>query len=271
MPIVEVNGQAIYHERRGAGPPLLFANGSGATLESAAPLIDALAAGFDVLAYDQRGLGKSVGSAGHPIDGYQMADLAADAAGLLDAAGWPTCRMLGVSFGGMVAQEIAVTWPERIERLALLCTSPGGAGGSSHPVHELASLSPAERAQRSMSVLDVRYSPEWLATHPVDKAIVDMMLARAQAPRPPEQHAGERAQLEARRHHDVWDRLGAITCPTFVAYGRFDGIAPQVNSENLASRVADVELHGYDGGHLFFVQDPSALPEIMAFLARTGP
>ena len=48
------------------------------------------------------------------------------------------CRVVGVSFGGMVAQELAVTWPERVERLALLCTSPGGAGGASYPLHELA-------------------------------------------------------------------------------------------------------------------------------------
>ena len=52
---------------------------------------------------------------------------------------------MGVSFGGMVAQELAVTWPERVERLALLCTSPGGAGGASYPLHELAALPEAER------------------------------------------------------------------------------------------------------------------------------
>jgi 3-oxoadipate enol-lactonase len=267
VPIVEVNGQGLYHERSGAGPRLLFVNGSGATLETSAPLIDALAASFDVLAYDQRGIGRSLAAAGP----YQMADLAADAAGLLDAVGWATAPVMGISFGGMVAQEIAVTWPERIERLALLCTSPGGAGGSSYPLHELASLPPAERAERTVGLLDHRFSPEWLTAHRGDQALVEFYLARARAPRTPEQRRGEAAQIEARRQHDVWDRLGAITCPTFVGYGRFDPLAPPVNGENLASRLTDVELHGYDGGHVFWVQDPSALPEVVTFLSRAGP
>jgi pimeloyl-ACP methyl ester carboxylesterase len=66
-----------------------------------------------------------------------MASYAADGAALLDHAGWTTARVFGISFGGMVAQELAVTWPDRVERLALLCTSPGGEGGSSYPLHEL--------------------------------------------------------------------------------------------------------------------------------------
>ena len=74
-----------------------------------------------------------------------MADYAADAAALLDHVGWDTCRVVGVSFGGMVAQELAVTSPERVERLALLCTSPGGASGASYPLHELAALPTDER------------------------------------------------------------------------------------------------------------------------------
>ena len=73
-------------------------------------------------------------------------------------------------------------------------------------------------------------------------------------------------QVRARAGHDVWNRLARITCPTFVAGGRFDGIAPAVNSEAIASRVPKAELHLYEGGHLFFAQDPAALPEITAFL-----
>ena len=84
---------------------------------------------MEVVAHDQRGLGRS----SIPAGPYTMAQYAADALGLLDAVGWSTCRVVGVSFGGMVAQELAVTAPERVERLALMCTSPGGAGGSSYP------------------------------------------------------------------------------------------------------------------------------------------
>jgi pimeloyl-ACP methyl ester carboxylesterase len=83
-----------------------------------------------------------------------------------------------------------------------------------------------------------------------------------------DQRRGEREQLDARRRHDVWDRLPRITCPTIVAGGRFDGIAPPANSEAIASRVPGAELRLYDGGHAFFAQDARALPEILEVLAR---
>jgi 3-oxoadipate enol-lactonase len=255
----------LYHERRGSGPRLLFLNGSGATLATSAPLIDAFVAHFDVLAYDQRGIGRSVDG---DVADYAMADLAADAVGLLDDAGWATACVFGVSFGGMVAQELAVTHPDRIERLALFCTSAGGAGGSSFPLHDLAELPPEERALRSLHLLDERFSPEWLADHPTDRAMVEMFAARIHAPRTPAERRGELAQLAARSHHDVWDRLGAITCPTFIGCGRFDGIAPVSNGQGIASRIAGAELHVYEGGHPFWFQDDAALPDVIAFLGR---
>jgi len=83
--------------------------------------------------------------------------------------------------------------------------------------------------------------------------------------------AGRRAQLAARWGHDVWDRLGAIACPTLVAGGRYDPIAPMANSAAIASRIAGAELRAYDGGHAFFVQDRAALPDIISFLTAEGP
>jgi 3-oxoadipate enol-lactonase len=82
--------------------------------------------------------------------------------------------------------------------------------------------------------------------------------------------AGRRAQLAARRGHDVWDRLAAVACPTLVACGRFDPIAPMVNSEAIASRIEEAELRAYVGGHAFLVQDRAALPDILAFLTSEG-
>lgn len=263
MPIVVANGIEIYYERRGGGPRLLFFNGSGATLATSAPLIWSFADRFEVVAHDQRGLGRT----SIPLGPYMMADYAADAAALLDHLGWTTCRVIGVSFGGMVAQEFAVTWPERVERLALVCTSPGGIGGASYPLHELATLPLDERGARGLRILDTRFTPEWLATHPNDQMLVEMMAARNSAPKTDEQLRGETAQLDARRHHDVCGRLGTITCPTFVACGRYDGIAPLANGEWIASHIAGARLRVYDGGHAFFIQDATALPEIVGFLA----
>jgi pimeloyl-ACP methyl ester carboxylesterase len=83
-----------------------------------------------------------------------------------------------------------------------------------------------------------------------------------------EQERGEAGQIDARSHHDVFDRLLRITCPTLVAAGRFDGIAPLDNSEAIAAQVPDSDLRVYEGGHAFVAQDAAAFPEIIEFLAR---
>jgi 3-oxoadipate enol-lactonase len=261
MPVDHVNGAALYWEHRGRGPRLLFCNGSGTTLQGVRPLLDLLAGQFELLAWDYRGLGRSV-----PLTGpYTMADLAADAVGLLEIAGWNTCRVLGVSFGGMVAQEFAVTNPGRVERLALACTSAGGGGGSSYPLQKLQGLPPQERPAAELRLADSRWDERWLEAHPADHALAERLTA-GQGQRDPAAAATAKAQLEARAGHDVWDRLGAITCPALVGYGNYDGIAPAPNSTAIASRIRGAELRGYAGGHLFLFQDPAALGEFEAFL-----
>ncbi|WP_426574719.1 alpha/beta hydrolase [Aquihabitans sp. McL0605] len=252
----QVNGIDLAYVREGTpgAPRLLLLNGSGSTMAASAMLFAPLARSFDLVTFDARGIGEST----IPDGPFTMADCAADALALADLVGWETFRVVGISFGGMVAQEVAVTAPERIERLALLCTSPGGAGGSSHPLHE----SPA-----TPTIVDIRFTPEWLADHPDSAAIVEVMAKARAVPKSAEVLRGERAQLEARSHHDVWDRLPRITAPTFVGSGRYDGLAPLVNGEAIASRIPGAELHAYEGGHAFFIQDPQAFPEILAFLA----
>ena len=252
----------LYWERRGSGPRLLFCNGSGTTLQVVWPLLDSLAGAFDLLAWDYRGLGRS----GPVTKPYTMADVAADAVGLLRIAGWISCRVLGVSFGGMVAQEFAVTHPERVERLALACTSAGGGGGSSYPVQKLQGLPAEERAAAELELADSRWDERWLQAHPADRALAEGLTRAGQGRPDPAAAAAVRAQLEARAGHDVWDRLGAITCPTLVGYGNYDGIAPAQNSTAIASRIRGAQLRGYDGGHLFLFQDPAALPEFGEFL-----
>jgi pimeloyl-ACP methyl ester carboxylesterase len=196
-----------------------------------------------------------------------MADYAADALALLDHLGLDRVRVIGTSFGGMVAQELAVTHPARVERMALLCTSAGGEGKSSYPLHELMLLRPEDRKATGMSIIDRRWDEAWLADHAVDRMIVDAIASGAAAEPGSDRERGERGQLEARAHHDVWDRLPRVTCPTLVAAGRYDGVAPLENSEAIASRIPGAELRVYEGGHVFFFQDPTAIPEITEFLS----
>ena len=252
----------VYWERRGEGPRLLFVNGSGSTIESSAPLIDAFARQFEVVVHDQRGLGRTTVPERQPA----MAEFARDAAALLDDVGWEKTNVFGISFGGMVAQEFAVTWPERIDRLVLSCTSPGGEGGSSYPLEELASLPLDEQIHEWTRHLDVRFDDAWLADHPNDRAIVEILQARLSAPKTDEQRRGELMQVVARQGHDVWDRLGRITSPTLVACGAYDGLAPPSNSEAIASRIPHAQFRCYEGGHLFVYQDPQAMPDITEFL-----
>ncbi len=264
MPIVTTDDTELYYECTGDGPRLLFLLGSGSTVEGSRLLLDLFGARFQLLVADYRGMGRS-GPTGGP---YDMATCASDVLTVVDAVGWGSARVCGLSFGGMVAQEVAVTAPDRVERLALLCTSAGGAGGSSYPLHELEELDRADRDRVARRLLDTRFDDEWLAAHPDDRALCEMLAARADGAGA-ESRRGAAEQFEARRHHDVWDRLGAITCPTFVACGHYDGIAPPGNSRAIASRIEHAELHVYDGGHAFVAQDRTSLPEVFRFLS--GP
>ena len=219
-----------------------------------------MATRFDLLAFDYRGMGRSA-----PVsEPYAMADVAADVEALLDSVGWDATAVAGLSFGGMVAQEFAVTFPDRVTRLALLCTSPG-ADFASYPLDRLASMPDAQRARLAMELCDRRWTPDWLAAHPDQVAFAAAMAGDA-ATESPAHATGRMLQLQARKGHDVLDRLHRITCPTFVASGRYDDIAPVVNGQAIAERVPGAEFHVYDGGHPFVMQDPAAWPDVEAFL-----
>jgi 3-oxoadipate enol-lactonase len=170
--------------------------------------------------------------------------------------------MLGVSFGGMVAQEFAVSNPERVERLALACTSAGGDGGSSYPLQKLQGLPLEERDATLRKLADSRWDEVWLEAHLTDRVLA----ARLTAGQDQAATLAYETQLQARAGHDVWDRLAAITCPALVGYGRYDRIAPASNSAAIAAGIRGAELRGYEGGHLFLFQDTAALPEFATFL-----
>jgi pimeloyl-ACP methyl ester carboxylesterase len=130
---------------------------------------------------------------------------------------------------------------------------------------DLGALSADERASKMATLSDTRFTPEWLASHPADAQMMNMR--EESTTKSADVIRGERLQLAARIHHDVADRLHVIPCPTFVAAGKFDGIAPPVNSQAIVERIPNATMSVYEGGHMFLAQDPTAIREIRAFLA----
>jgi 3-oxoadipate enol-lactonase len=262
MPLIEANGIQIHYQLGGEGRRVLFISGTGGDLRNRPNVFDGpLAGSFEVLSYDQRGLGQS----GKPEAEYTMADYADDAAGLLDALGWGRVPVMGVSFGGMVAQELALRHPEKVNALVLACTSSGGEGGASYPLHELETLDEQTRAERSLALADTRRDEAWRAVNPEKwQSYLELALAARRADR---DVAGAARQLAARAGHDTWSRLPAINVPVLLTGGRYDGIAPVANMEALAAIIPGSELKLYAGGHLFLVQDKSAYSYIIQWLS----
>ena len=256
MAWTERDGVRLHTERAGSGRPLLFISGTGGDLRIRPNIFDSpVGIQFDLVAYDQRGLGQS----DQPPGPYSMADYADDAAAVIEGAGWSSAAVLGVSFGGMVAQELLLRHPNRVDRAVLACTSSGGAGGASYPLHELSELEPSERTGRSLPLMDTRWAD------PVfDDPARQFLSTALAAAGPPDR--GAQLQLEARRHHDTFDRLGAVRCPVLVCGGRYDGIAPEANVAALAKAIPGAGLRLFEGGHVLIHQDPAAYPEMIAFL-----
>jgi 3-oxoadipate enol-lactonase len=263
MPTARANGMDLYFERAGSGPRLLFISGTGGDLRNKPNVFDGpLGKSFDLLAYDQRGLGRSE----KPDLPYAMADYADDAAALMESQGWDTALVVGVSFGGMVAQEMALRHPGRVKRLVLACTSPGGAGGASFPFHEIEHLKGEARARHLIPISDTRRDEAWAKSHPEQYAQFIEMAAADPFANEPGHAMGAHRQLVARAGHDTWDRLPQIACPVLIAAGRYDGIALPETQERMAGRIPGATLQFFDGGHLFMIQDRTAVPAMRDFL-----
>src|SRR5918997_348105 len=130
MPTANVNGQELHYLQRGEGEPLLLIQGmSGTHLSWGDEFLEALEPEFSLTYFDNRGAGKS----SRVDDPFSIEDMADDAAGLLDAVGIERAHVLGISMGGMIAQQLALKHPERLRTLTLGCTYPGGPGSALIP------------------------------------------------------------------------------------------------------------------------------------------
>jgi len=263
VPFTRANGIELYFERAGSGPPLLFISGTGGDLRNKPNHFDGLLPrSFDMLSYDQRGLGQSE----KPDVRYAMADYADDAAALMADQGWDEAFVIGVSFGGMVAQELVLRHPERVRKLVLACTSPGGEGGASFPFHDIEHLKGEARARYLIPISDTRRDEAWAAANPEAYAkLVELTSADPFADEPG-RAMGAHRQLQAREAHDAWDRLPQIRCPVMIAAGRYDGIALPETQEGMARQIPGATLRFFEGGHLFMIQDRTAVPAMAEFL-----
>jgi len=263
MPRAAVGDIEIHYERQGEGLPLLFISGTGGDLRARPNIFDGpFAKAFDVLAYDQRGLGQT----SKPDAPYSMAGYGDDAARLMDHVGWERALVVGVSFGGMVAQELVLRHPSRVSRLILACTSPGGEGGSSFAFHEIDHMDRVERARMMIPISDTRRDEAWAKAHPDLFAQFVALGAEDLYADEPGHTIGARRQLEARAGHDTWDRLPQIACPVMLAAGRYDAIALPQTQHRMADRIPGAELQFFEGGHMFMLQDRAAIPAMTAFL-----
>jgi 3-oxoadipate enol-lactonase len=270
MAEVKVNGIDVYYEVHGSGERVVLISGTGGDLRADPNRSKSLMAqNFEVLMFDQRGLGQS----GKPDVAYTMADYADDADGLMAALGWNRAHVMGISFGGMVAQQLVLRYPERVNKLVLACTSAGGEGGASFDLLAVHDLPTDERLAITMPIMDSRN--DLSVDPPILAPWFDVLLPLWKRNQPlngddPNAAMGARRQLEARVGHDVFQKLSQIRAHTFVVGGTFDEQAPVANVKALATAIPGSRVQFFDGGHLFLLQDPMAWPTIVAFLQATA-
>lgn len=250
MPYAAVGPGPLYYEIRGAaGPPVLYLLGLGSFIVAPRPfrLEDRLSAAARVLLVDIRGVGRS---APDPGGEYSIEGFAADAAAVLDAAGWDRVHVAGVSMGGMIAQAFALAFPDRTATLALLATAATGASGLQPDDETMAilenrdGLPEAEAARRAWAT---SYTQAFIDAHG------DYLEARRrEQARTALDRTVYQRHLAALRRFDAGPRLGEIRCPTAVLWGEADRIIPPANSERLAALVPGALRRAFPGlGHAF--------------------
>jgi 3-oxoadipate enol-lactonase len=232
----------IAWERTGAGPPLLLIQGLGYARWGWEPVVEPLARLFDVLLFDNRGIGGSDA----PPGPYTTAELAGDALQVLDEAGVDRAHVVGTSLGGMVAQELALAAPERVDKLVLVCTLPGGSRSFPMP-EQTVRLMEARATLRE-------YVENALEPDPRPELVDRILEHRVATAQPYEPWA---AQAAAGAAFDVSDRLGGLTTPTLVIHGDGDVVVDPRNAELLRELIPNARVKIYPGcGHLLMWQQP---------------
>ena len=249
----------LHFVRRGSGEPLLLIQGmSGTHMSWGDPFLEALEGSFDVVAYDHRGIGFSP-PASTP---FTIAELADDAAALMDRLGWDSAHVMGISMGGMVAQELALRHPQRIRTLTLGCTYCGGPGSSLAGPDVVQELGAAQMSGDRESAIQAGYRLNTSEAFRADPANYDAFRDMALAA--PAKIATIMLQMQAIAGHDTQSRLGQIELPTLVIHGTEDRMIPSANGELIASLIPGARLELLDGvGHVFWWEQPERSAELV--------
>jgi len=242
--------------------PVLLVMGLGMAATGWWRTVPVLSERFRVLSFDNRGAGRS----DKPPGPYTVAQLADDAVAVLDAAGLGRAHVYGVSLGGMIAQEIALRHPARVDRLILAATTAGGRAAvpASEDVQRLVAARATMSAEQAVwASVPINYAPR-TRRDGGDRIAADIV----QRLRYPIDGRCYGAQLAAAQGHDAADRLAALSARTLVVHGDEDVLIPPGNGHRLARLVPGAELHTWvEAAHLYFTDEPAADEAIRDWLA----
>jgi pimeloyl-ACP methyl ester carboxylesterase len=259
MPTVDAGGTELHYARAGEGEPMLLIQGMSAThMTWGRPFLDELERSFECVVFDNRGMGLS-GRAELP---FTTADMAGDTAALLDALEIETAHVVGISMGGMIAQELALAHPERIRTLTIGASYCGGPQGSLMAPEDLQLLGTAYASGEPEAVFramwEINLSPSFRADDSRFAAFVEMGSALP-APQPVVLQ-----QMRACAEHDTHERLGQISLPTMVIHGDVDRLLGYNNGREIAALIPTARLETLeDVGHMFWWEQPQRSAELI--------
>jgi 3-oxoadipate enol-lactonase len=240
--VAVLEGVSLAYDVEGSGDPLLMIQGLGYGRSGWGSALTLLAQRFKVVAFDNRGFGGSEITPGP----YTTAQLARDAVAVLDAAGIERTHVIGISLGGMIAQELVLAAPRRVEKLVLCSTTPGGPQSVPMPEKTVALM--GRQAQLDPQEAMRLFVENALSPEP-PQGLVDEIVAYRTA-NPPD-GAGWSAQASAGAAHDASARLGEIGVLTLVVHGTADSVVDARNAPLIADAIPGARLELFEGvGHL---------------------
>lgn len=255
----------MYYEIHGEGAQtLVLIRGLGSDLCAWYEQTPVFARHFRTVVFDNRGAGRT----GKPAAAYSIREMAADTAGLLDALGIGRAALLGVSMGGMIAQEFALNYSGKLSCLILGCTNFGGLRAVSAAPEIIAAITAGREAPAENAAIQRRavFCDQTLASRP--EVIEKYEQARARFPMPPQAFAN---QVSAVMRHDTEARLKSIAAPTLVLTGREDRLVPPQNSRLIAGLVPGARFQELPGGHLFFSEYPDRFNAAVIDFVKAHP